>query len=404
MESTPKSMRLQIALLGRTNVGKSRLTNLISGQNVAIVSDVPGTTTDVVEKQLELLPIGPVNLLDTSGIDDTSELGKKRIEKTLQNLTRADLAVFVVVADIWTPYEEDLVKKLINIPFMFVVNKCDVYQPSDAFLTKLHKYTSEIILCSAKNTKRDVLLNELKNSIKKLLPETNETPSILGDLVPKGGTVVLITPIDSEAPKGRLILPQVQTLRDCLDNGLKTIVVREKEYAETLKILKNPPDLVVCDSQVVKLMTGETPETIPCTTFSILFARLKGDFKEEVMGAFALSKIKHGNKILIAEACSHHAQDDDIGTVKIPKSIRKFLGFDVPIDKVSGRDYPANLADYSLIVHCGACMLTRREKLNRIAIARENGVPITNYGMILSLTNGVLRRVLSPFKELENII
>lgn len=407
MENSPKSMRLQIALFGRTNVGKSSLINLIAGQDVAIVSNIPGTTTDIVEKSLELLPIGPINLLDTSGIDDTSELGKKRIEKTIRSLSQADIAIIVTEPNVWTKVEENLANLIISnkLPLLVIINKCDKTTPDTKYLSTIEKFSKEIIHCSARETNRTELLNSLKNSISAVLPEAvnaNKT-TILGDLVPTlGGLVVLITPIDSEAPKGRLILPQVQTLRDCLDNGISTLVVRETEYAQALKLLARKPDLVVCDSQVVDLMVRETPQDIACTTFSILFSRLKGDFNVEVAGAMSLENIQPDNKILIAEACSHHAQDDDIGTVKIPQKLRKYLGFDVQIDHVSGRDYPLNLADYSLIIQCGSCMLTPREKMNRIQKAVDAGVPITNYGMVLSYTQGVLKRVLSPFKELRN--
>ena len=401
MMNAPKSLRLQIAIFGRTNVGKSSFLNMIANQDVSITSVVPGTTTDIVEKSMELLPIGPVVFLDTAGIDDVSELSEKRIERTIRILDRADIAVLIVENGIWTDFESKLIEqfKKAGIEFIIAVNKIDENPPSDEYLKELTKYTARIITCSTIDLiNRDNYVIDFKHYLMEILPEdfTKLLP-LIQDLIPKGGTVVLIIPIDKEAPKGRIILPQVQTIRDILDNDSISIMVKESEYKQTLELLNKKPDLVVCDSQVVDFMVANTPEDIACTTFSILFSRYKGDLVEEVKGAAALRKLKPGDKILIAEACSHHPNEDDIGRVKIPKWLRKYLGFDIDIDFVAGRDYPANINDYKVIIHCGGCMLTRNEKLVRIHKAKTVDVPITNYGIAISLFQGVLERVLTPF-------
>ncbi len=401
MSQAPKSMRVQIALFGRTNVGKSSFLNMIANQDVAITSEVPGTTTDVVEKSMELLPVGPVNFLDTGGIDDKSLLSEKRIERTMKILDRADVAVLILENNIWTDYEADLVQAFKNakIKFILAVNKIDISPVTEEFLSKLQMKTDRILICSSTNKKnREKYITDFKNLLLEILPEefTNPLP-LIRDLIPKNGTVILIIPIDKEAPKGRIILPQVQTIRDILDNDSISIMVKQSEYLQVLNSLKKKPDLVVCDSQVVDFMVANTPDDIPCTTFSILFSRFKGDLPEEIKGISAIKTLKKDDKVLIAEACSHHPNEDDIGRVKIPKLLRQFLGFDIEIDVASGRDYPKNINDYAVIIHCGGCMLTRTEKLVRIEKARQAGVPITNYGIAISLFKGVLDRVLSPF-------
>lgn len=410
MESTPKSLRLQIALFGRTNVGKSSLLNMFADQDIAIVSEMPGTTTDVVEKPLELLPIGPVVFLDTPGLDDTSELGEKRIERSKRILSRADIAIIVTEPNKWTDSEIALLNSIKdkNIPAIIVINKSDLGKSSPEFIETFKKDgidSLEVSSFDAEN--RDNYVKQLKSAIAKLLPkaEQSQNVSILGDLVPNaGGLVIFITPIDLQAPKGRLILPQVQAIRDSLDNDLIVMVVKEREYPDALRMLNKKPGLVVCDSQVVYKMVADTPDDVPCTTFSILFSRLKGDFAEEVRGAAEIDNIEEGDKILIAEACSHHSLEDDIGKVKIPRWLRQYLGFDVQIDFCNGRDYPQNLSEYKLIIHCGACMITRTEKLNRIDAAKQVKVPITNYGMTISMIQGVFKRVLSPFPEILEML
>ena len=410
MESTPKSLRLQIALFGRTNVGKSSLLNMFADQDIAIVSEMPGTTTDVVEKPLELLPIGPVVFLDTPGLDDTSELGEKRIERSKRILSRADIAIIVTEPNKWTDSEIALLNSIKdkNIPAIIVINKSDLGKSSPEYIETFKKDGIDALEVSSFDAEnRDNYVKQLKSAIAKLLPkaEQSQNVSILGDLVPNaGGLVIFITPIDLQAPKGRLILPQVQAIRDSLDNDLIVMVVKEREYPDALRMLNKKPDLVVCDSQVVYKMVADTPDDVPCTTFSILFSRLKGDFAEEVRGAAEIDNIEEGDKILIAEACSHHSLEDDIGKVKIPRWLRQYLGFDVQIDFCNGRDYPQNLSEYKLIIHCGACMITRTEKLNRIDAAKQVNVPITNYGMTISMIQGVLKRVLSPFPEILEML
>ncbi len=403
MEKAPKSMRLQIAILGRTNVGKSSFLNMIAGQDVAVVSPVPGTTTDVVEKSAELLPVGPVVFLDTAGIDDKSELAEKRIQRTMNILERADIASVIAEAGLWTEYEEKLIEilKEKSIPFFIVFNKIDLVGsdraiPAGKALDCRFMFAS----CIEKNDtiSTEKYKNEFKSLIKEITPDhlINDLP-LAGDLVPPGGLAVLITPIDLQAPKGRLILPQVQVIRDMLDNDAVSVVVKEREYAHALGMLSRKPDIVICDSQVVNKMVADTPEDIKCTTFSILFSRFKGDLVEEVRGVAAIENLMPGDKVLIAEACSHHPLQDDIGRVKIPRWLRQYIGSEIIIEHSAGRDYPGNLSEYKVVVHCGGCMLTRREKLNRIDNAKKAGVPITNYGLLISYVQGVLQRVLSPF-------
>ena len=401
MYKTPKGNRLHIALFGRTNVGKSSLLNLITGQDIAITSPVPGTTTDVVEKAMELLPLGPVLFLDTAGLDDTSTLSILRLKKTHKIFDRADIILLVVEANIWTDFEEEVVRETEKkkIPIIVVINKIDIQKASPEFEKTISEKVERIILASSTAwKKRDDYLIPLKKHLIEVCPDDFiQPPPIIGDLLPSGGLAVLIVPIDLEAPKGRLILPQVQTIRDTLDSDSAAIIVKEKELSHTLGILKRPPDIAVCDSQVVLKMCADIPENIPSTTFSILFARHKGDLVQEAKGAAHIEILKPGDKVLIAEACSHHPVQDDIGRVKIPRWLRQHLGFKPDIDVYAGRDYPENLDEYSLVIHCGACMLTRREMLNRIQKAQEARVPITNYGVAISFLQGVLGRTLSPF-------
>jgi [FeFe] hydrogenase H-cluster maturation GTPase HydF len=403
METTPKSLRLQVGLFGRTNVGKSSVMNLIAGQDVALISPIPGTTTDVVDKPIELLPLGPVSLLDTAGFDDVSELAEGRIYRTRRILDRAEIILLIVEPNTWTDYEEQIISEIKDrkIPYVIIVNKTDLKQPDEKFKKLLKTKADYIIYLSAiQIDKRDEYLTKIKDALIALAPDNYIKPlPLLGDLIPKGGLVVMIMPIDKEAPKGRLILPQVQALRDVLDNDSISIVTKETEYPAVLPLLKRKPDLVVCDSQVVDLMMAETPEDIKTTTFSILFARYKGDLIEEVKGAAAVKHLRDGDKVLIAEACSHHANEDDIGRVKIPRWLRQFTKAEIQIEHAQGRDFPDNLKEYAVVVHCGGCMLTRNEKLVRIDKCKRAGVPITNYGLTISLTQGVLERALSPFPE-----
>lgn len=401
MQKTPKSLRLQLGVFGRTNVGKSSFLNYVAGQDVAITSPVPGTTTDVVEKPMELLPIGPVLFLDTAGLDDVSELAAKRLAKTRKIMERCDVAVVVTEPRGWTDFERsvltDAQQKVIQA--LVVINKIDTAAAAPELLSELaEKKVPYISVNSLDDKQRENAVRAFKEKLIQICPEEFlNPPSLVGDLLPAGGMAVMIVPIDLEAPKGRLILPQVQTIRDVLDADSAVLVVKDREYKAFLDRLKQPPDLVVCDSQVVLKMVADTPPAVKCTTFSILFSRLKGDLPEMVRGVFAIDNLKAGDKILVSEACSHHPLQDDIGRVKIPRWIRQYLGRDVIIDVVAGHDYPENLKDYKLIVHCGSCMLNRREMLWRIDQARQAGVAITNYGVCISYVQGVLNRVLSPF-------
>jgi len=401
MQKTPKSLRLHIGLFGRTNVGKSSFLNMTAGQDTAIVSDLPGTTSDVVEKTMELLPLGPVVFLDTAGFDDVSVLSELRIAKAKKVFNQSDVIVLVVEPNIWGGYEDAILEeaKTRKIPFIIVVNKVDLKVPQDDFIEGIKKKTEKFFLCSSMDIGgRDTYVNALKSRLIEICPaDFLNPPPLIADLLPAGGLAVLIVPIDLQAPKGRIILPQVQTIRDALDNDAACLIVKEREYASVLNGLKNLPDIAVCDSQVVLKMIADTPRNLKCTTFSILFSRYKGDLIEAAKNVSAIDRLKPGDKVLIAEACAHHPIEDDIGRVKIPRWLRQYTGCDLKIDIVSGRDYPDNLSEYKLIIHCGSCMLTRRETLYRLQQAKEYRVPITNYGICISFLQGVVERVLSPF-------
>ena len=394
MQQTPKGLRLQIALLGRVNAGKSSFLNLVTGQDISITSDVAGTTTDVVEKAQELLPIGPVLWLDTAGFGDDTKLSDKRIEKTIKVLDRADVAVLVCEGDKIGKIERKIIEQIEakKIPLIVVFNKADI--------RKVKNPEGAIVVNSLDKSSRDKVLNELKAALIKVCSEDMlNPPALLGDLAPQHGTVVMIVPIDYEAPKGRIILPQVQAIRDCLDYNQTVIVVKENDYAATLQNLKKAPDLVVCDSQVVNKMVEETPQQVKCTTFSVLMARLKGDLDKLTQGAAAIWNLEDGDRVLIAESCTHHAMKDDIGTVKIPNLLKLKTGKDLIIDHVSGCEFPYNLDKYNLVIQCGGCMQNRREILSRINKCEQVKVPITNYGICISELQGVLARVLEPFGD-----
>lgn len=392
-----KSMRLHIGVFGRTNVGKSSLLNKITNQEVSIVSDIAGTTTDVVEKSMELLPVGPVTFLDTAGLDDETELSVQRIEKTMKVVNRIDVAVVVCDFNGIGKFENDLIEKFkeLKIPYLIVVNKCDLAPKS--FHIDLKSELSNIIYTSVK--KDDKIVFKFKEALVNLLPEDFvNSPKIVGDLVPAKSTVILVIPIDKEAPKGRIILPQVQTFRDLLDNNCLSYVVKESELKDALDNLKTPPALVVTDSQAFKKVSEIVPENVSLTSFSILFARLKGDLDEFVNGARAIENLKDGDMVLILESCTHHAIEDDIGRVKIPNLLRKKTGKNLVIHNYAGHDFP-DIKDYKLIIHCGACMTNRREVLSRVLIANQNNVPITNYGVVISYCLGILPRAIKIFTE-----
>lgn len=395
---TLKSMRLHIGIFGKTNVGKSSLLNRITNQDVSIVSNIAGTTTDVVEKTMELLPIGPVNFLDTAGINDSTALSSERIEKTMKIINRTDVAIVVCDYNGIDDYERNLIEKFneLKIPFMIFINKTDEKYPSDSIIEDLKNYTEHILLSSVKTD--DLIVFKIKELLVKLLPEDFvNSPKIVGDLIPQGSTVILVIPIDKEAPKGRIILPQVQTLRDLLDNNCVSVVVKESELKSAIDNLKIAPSLVVTDSQVFKNVSEIVPENIPLTSFSILFARLKGDLNAFSQGAKSIEKLQDGDRVLILESCTHHAIEDDIGRVKIPNLLRKKTGKNLIIDNIAGHDFP-DISKYKLIIHCGACMTNRREVLSRILLASENNVPITNYGICISYCLGILPRALKIFE------
>lgn len=395
---TLKSMRLHIGIFGKTNVGKSSLLNRITNQDVSIVSNIAGTTTDVVEKTMELLPIGPVNFLDTAGINDSTALSSERIEKTMKIINRTDVAIVVCDYNGIDDYERNLIEKFneLKIPFMIFINKTDEKYPSDSIIENLKNYTKHILLSSVKTD--DLIVFKIKELLVKLLPEDFvNSPKIVGDLIPQGSTVILVIPIDKEAPKGRIILPQVQTLRDLLDNNCVSVVVKESELKSAIDNLKIAPSLVVTDSQAFKNVSEIVPENIPLTSFSILFARLKGDLNTFSQGAKSIEKLQDGDRVLILESCTHHAIEDDIGRVKIPNLLRKKTGKHLIIDNIAGHDFP-DISKYKLIIHCGACMTNRREVLSRILLASENNVPITNYGICISYCLGILPRALKIFE------
>lgn len=395
---TLKSMRLHIGIFGKTNVGKSSLLNRITNQDVSIVSNIAGTTTDVVEKTMELLPIGPVNFLDTAGINDSTALSSERIEKTMKIINRTDVAIVVCDYNGIDDYERNLIEKFneLKIPFMIFINKTDEKYPSDSIIEDLKNYTKHILLSSVKTD--DLIVFKIKELLVKLLPEDFvNSPKIVGDLIPQGSTVILVIPIDKEAPKGRIILPQVQTLRDLLDNNCVSVVVKESELKSAIDNLKIAPSLVVTDSQAFKNVSEIVPDNIPLTSFSILFARLKGDLNAFSQGAKAIEKLQDGDRVLILESCTHHAIEDDIGRVKIPNLLRKKTGKNLIIDNIAGHDFP-DISKYKLIIHCGACMTNRREVLSRILLASENNVPITNYGICISYCLGILPRALKIFE------
>ena len=399
MQKTPKGMRLHIGIFGKRNVGKSSLLNCLTGQSVSIVSDHAGTTTDPVEKPMELLPVGPVVFIDTAGIDDIGALGEQRISKTMQVLQRTDLAIVVTEAGCVDQFEMKLLEQLkeLKTPVILVCNKSDKGKPSAKLLEIAE--TEKLPICTTNALTRDGI-DELRHQIIKLTPADFLAPTaLISDLVPPGKIAVLVVPIDKEAPKGRLILPQVQTIRDLLDGDSIAIVTKERELAHTLHLLKEDPAIVVTDSQAFLKVAADTPEHIPMTSFSILFARLKGDLSEMVRGALAIESLRPGDKVMIAESCTHHPVTDDIGTVKIPRWLNQYVGGKIEFDFWRGHDFPENLDDYKLIIHCAACLWNRQEMLWRIATAKKAGVPITNYGLAIAYTLGIFERALKPFRS-----
>ncbi|MFQ6865198.1 [FeFe] hydrogenase H-cluster maturation GTPase HydF [Blautia sp.] len=401
MNQTPASERVHISFFGRRNAGKSSVINAVTGQELAIVSDVKGTTTDPVYKTMELLPLGPVMVIDTPGIDDEGELGALRVKKSYQVLNKTDIAVLVVDGTIGkTDCEEALIRRFQekNIPWILVYNKSDLLPSADFSLS-----SNEILVSAAKKTN----IYELKERIASLKPEDTHKYPLISDLIQPLDLVILVIPVDKAAPKGRLILPQQQTIRAILERGALSLVVRDTELSETLERFHKQnihPRLVITDSQAFSKVSAVTPKEITLTSFSILFARYKGDLEAVTKGAAALKNIQDGDKILIAEGCTHHRQCDDIGTVKIPSMIRKFTGKEPEFFFTSGTEFPDNLTDYQLVVHCGGCMLNEREMKYRISCCQDQRVPITNYGILMAQATGILKRSLAPFPEIRKLL
>ena len=399
MKDTPKGLRLHIGLFGRRNAGKSSILNAITRQQVSIVSEVAGTTTDPVEKPMELLPLGPVLFIDTAGIDDTGALGLQRVERTRQVFDRADVGLLVVDSGQWGPFEQAICHEIRerNIPLVVVFNKSDLGRPNDAIVAELQAAKMSWVETVAH---RGEGMLELREALVKAAPEEFfHAPPVVSDLVGPGELVVLVVPIDLEAPKGRLILPQVQTIRDLLDGDAYAMVVKERELRDALDRLKRPPALVVTDSQAFLKVAGDTPPEVPMTSFSILFARQKGDLAQFVEGAMAIERLRPGDRVLVAEFCTHHPVTDDIGRVKIPRWLQQYVGGRLDFTTTQGHDFPADLAEYQLVVHCGSCMSNRREMLARMLRCRAAGIPIANYGMTIAYTLGIFERALAPFPE-----
>ena len=387
MNSTPSSERVHIGIFGKRNAGKSSLINALTGQDLAIVSEVRGTTTDPVSKAMELLPLGPVVMIDTPGLDDEGELGSLRVKKGYQVLNKTDIAVLVVDGtEGMTEADRKLLARIRakEIPWIVVFNKSDLAKP---VLPEGETYLA------VSSTTRDNI-QELKEMIARQVPDENQGRRLVGDLLQPSDFVVLVVPIDKAAPKGRLILPQQQTIRDILEADAVSIVVRENELKNTLAELGKKPRMVITDSQAFQQVAADTPEDITLTSFSILFARYKGELKPYAEGVKALETIQDGDRILISEGCTHHRQCDDIGTVKLPRWIRAYTGVEPEFSFTSGVEFPEDLSPYKMIIHCGGCMLNAREMRYRIACARDAGVPITNYGMAIAYMNGILERSL----------
>lgn len=397
LNETPKGERLHIAFFGRRNAGKSSLVNAFTGQDLAIVSDVKGTTTDPVYKAMELLPLGPVMIIDTPGIDDEGELGALRVTKTRQVLNKADLALIVVDgASSLGHDEEELVSaaKEREIPYIIVRSKADL-------LETVPENTDTELWVSAVN---GYGVDALKERCAAIVKSEENGRRIVGDLLKPCDTAVLVVPIDKAAPKGRLILPQQQTIRDILDAGANALVCRDSELTATLAKLADAPRMVITDSQVFGSVSKMVPTEIPLTSFSILMARYKGDLPLAVAGATAVDRLSAGDRVLIAEGCTHHRQCEDIGTVKIPMWMRKHLGFDVDFTFTSGTEFPEDVSEYKMVIHCGGCTLNEREMKYRLRSCMSAGVPVTNYGILIAYLNGILRRTLTPFPEIAALL
>ncbi len=397
MRPAPRALRLHIGLFGRRNVGKSSLLNAITRQRVSIVSAVAGTTTDPVEKPMELLPLGPVLFVDTAGIDDEGALGELRAERTRAVLDRVDLGILVTESGTWGPFEDGLVAELArrDVPVVVAVNKIDARPLGTDECARLEMAVADVVPLSALTGEG---LAALREALLHVAPaDFFDNRRLVSDLVPPGGIAVLVVPIDKEAPKGRLILPQVMAIRDLLDGQSLAVVVQERELSQAIAALARPPALVVTDSQAFLKAAADTPPSVPMTSFSILMARFQGDLTEQVRGTFGIETLKAGDTVLVAETCTHHPIGDDIGRVKIPRWLTQYTGAALEFVHVRGRDFPADLSPFRLVVHCGNCTGNRREMLSRIHRCREAGVPITNYGLTIAYSLGIFERALAPF-------
>jgi [FeFe] hydrogenase H-cluster maturation GTPase HydF len=407
MQTTPKGFRLHIGIFGRRNVGKSSLLNALTRQQSSIVSELAGTTTDPVEKPMELLPIGPVQFIDTAGIDDTGTLGTLRIQKTKEVFDRTEVGIVVSAESqqngSLTVFEQQIIEELQkrNVPILFVFNKSDLAEPSAKTVEMLNQNKIPFVRFEA-NTGRGIV--ELREALIRTVPEDFLTPPpIVSDLVPPGEMIVLVVPVDKEAPKGRLILPQVQAIRDVLDAHQSCVVVQDAQLKEVLNRIQPPPALVVTDSQAFAQVAADTPDSIMMTSFSILFARQKGDLPSMIEGAKAIARLRPGSKVLIGESCTHHPIGEDIGTIKIPNWLQNYVGGELEIRHVQGHDFPTDtLSEYDIVIHCGACMWNRREILSRQMHCREANVPMTNYGLAIAFLLGIFDRALKPFYQVES--
>lgn len=397
LNNTPSSERVHIGIFGKRNAGKSSVINAITGQNIAIVSEIKGTTTDPVYKSMELLPLGPVMIIDTPGLDDTGELGRLRIQKSNQVLNKTDIAVLIIDAECGkTEQEREFIKRLIkkNIPYIVVYNKSDICKSLPVLIE------NEIYI-SAKTGEN---IHELKELISRQTLFQEGKYKLVADIVDPSDFVVLVVPIDSAAPKGRLILPQQQTIREILEAGAVSVVVKETELKNALNNLGKKPKLVITDSQAFAQVSKDTPKDIMLTSFSILFSRYKGELETQVKGAKSIENIKDGEKILISEGCTHHRQCEDIGTVKLPRWIKQYTGKNIEFEYTSGTEFPDDLRKYKMIIHCGGCMLNDREMKYRIKCAQDQNIPITNFGVQIAYINGILKRTLEPFADIASIL
>ncbi|MBS1316048.1 [FeFe] hydrogenase H-cluster maturation GTPase HydF [Phascolarctobacterium faecium] len=404
LNATPSSERVHIGIFGKRNAGKSSLINAITGQNLAIVSEAKGTTTDPVYKAMELLPLGPVMIIDTPGIDDEGVLGSLRIQKAYQVLNKTDIALVIIDAAVGPSAEDLRLIKRINakkIPLLIVINKCETINEDKKTAYQALLPNGKLLFVSAE---QKLNIFELKEAITQTVPADENKAQIVADLLSPSDFVVLVVPIDSAAPKGRLILPQQQTIRDILEADAAAIVVKENELTNTLQNLGKRPKLVITDSQVFKKVAAKTPADILLTSFSILFARYKGNLQTAVQGVTALESLEDGDKILVGEGCTHHRQCDDIGTVKLPRWIKEYTGKNPEFIFTSGTEFPLDLSPYKMIIHCGACMLNEREMQYRIKCAADQNIPFTNYGITIAYINGILKRTVEPFPQIYKLL